>query len=748
MSSPPPTRLLFASEGFYVLSLHLGSYSPSNGKDTGEDELDMWEQIILNGGKLYPSPTHPDVQYIIIPCDPNSITAAVREDGLTITRELQRYLGFDQINLENKVILQSGWIRDCLDRGRILNGGDDWGGWRISIGKPKLAKMQVYRDAQPGQDQAIAGSSNPSRIRMDSDKLISIYPNSAGESSSTTTNHNLSIKPRPRSRFVEPSMSTTHPRSVHAQLPQQTSISDTSTERRSSKRHNKKQSHPYPIVSLKYPGVSSSSFSRPSARISPGKSSHTTSPDRPPFSPVPHPPIGALPAKQCNNNPMYTENNGGHGPLTNHTGCPQEQGRPTYNDQHTPLPRDSHTSTDVTNYLFDNYNDRDLDCLDSDYEDESDDSELYVRAKGNNHSLTPELIFQRDRNTSEVLIPSVGSASPEIQTPRWQTTLPRVQEQLASIRSYWNEQSQNIPFGNENSGRKMVDQDGDFAMELFSNTEYHETMPRDGCYSDLTTVVDQPMLGMVDAANVMRPELRVKAGQTRSVRVSNGINDPVQAVSSSASSSNSSHRPTAFPRDTARIFVDMVIYVNTQEPDLVGLIESHGGHCTTDPSHADIILFHRDRSLKDLSPRTSAEFKLFRQAFERGQRVLSSLWVEDSIKDGCLPDDGPYSIWLSEGDLPKQRRAAILAEERRKPYRSWPSFYNRYRREITALVHIAGRDREREDDSPNTIGHEAVEESSQVLELGSELGSDEEYDGEGGIRKIGERYEVQLHPCR
>ncbi|KAK6909209.1 hypothetical protein I203_103226 [Kwoniella mangroviensis CBS 8507] len=175
------------------------------------------------------------------------------------------------------------------------------------------------------------------------------------------------------------------------------------------------------------------------------------------------------------------------------------------------------------------------------------------------------------------------------------------------------------------------------------------------------------------------------------------------------------------------------MYTKGLPSDLTHDLNYRGAHSTNIPLKADIILFHRERDdTKPSTPRSSQELQLFYRAFERGQKVLSSLWVEDSIKIGKLQDEGPYEIWLDESDIPKKRAAAIKADKKRTTQHDT----------MRSLFH-----RRIEPNEQETSAKKVDEQSdkSEVLDLGSELESDEEFDGIGGIRKVGEKDPVTLH---
>ncbi|OCF77505.1 hypothetical protein I204_01493 [Kwoniella mangroviensis CBS 8886] len=201
------------------------------------------------------------------------------------------------------------------------------------------------------------------------------------------------------------------------------------------------------------------------------------------------------------------------------------------------------------------------------------------------------------------------------------------------------------------------------------------------------------------------------------------------------------HQPNDAILDTQKMNIRMIHqHQNVEDGGIsifdlphIGVTQMDHTPVTNVPLKADIILFHRERDdTKPSTPRSSQEVQLFYRAFERGQKVLSSLWVEDSIKIGKLQDEGPYEIWLDESDIPKKRAAAIKADKKRTTQHDT----------MRSLFH-----RRIEPNKQETSAKKVDEQSdkSEVLDLGSELESDEEFDGIGGIRKVGEKDPVTLH---
>ncbi|WWC72298.1 uncharacterized protein I206_106260 [Kwoniella pini CBS 10737] len=149
-------------------------------------------------------------------------------------------------------------------------------------------------------------------------------------------------------------------------------------------------------------------------------------------------------------------------------------------------------------------------------------------------------------------------------------------------------------------------------------------------------------------------------------------------------------------------------------------IEAWGGVLESQVEKAHILLLPRTSNSKsDLIPKNGKEVQIIQQAFMRDQRVLASSWVDHCIEQEQLLPVDEYCIWLSEMTIYKRRPAAIRADERR------------HELERDSSIFIP---REQEQEHDDWLKEEGAK--PWVLELGSELGSEEEFDGNGEIRKI------------
>ncbi|WWC95075.1 hypothetical protein V866_001927 [Kwoniella sp. B9012] len=358
--------------------------------------------------------------------------------------------------------------------------------------------------------------------------------------------------------------------------------------------------------------------------------------------------------------------------------------------------------------------------------------EIHNRISSNEREYTPDI----DRNTHPA---------------SWEITIPKIEERLSYLRARWkvdltpstSASGDKTRMAKITSTPSLLVRNSHFAPSSFiaggvnqqnqvvygENTEMGEFVHNE---FDLNTPKDnhQPDDTKSDIQNMTIRHEEVGDGGISAIRPSSYRRD----------STCPSPCPTQ-PSHT-RLFlnyqcwppVPLQMYTKDLPSDLIHELIHWGGHSTNIPLKADIILFHRERDdTKPSTPRNSQELQLFYQAFERGQKVLSSLWVADSIKIGKLQDEGPYEIWLNESDIPKRRAATIKANEKR----------TMQHRAMQSLFHQGDRPRGKDQKDQTMIPHQ--DEKSEVLDMGSELESDEEFDGIGGVRKIGEKGLAILH---
>ncbi|WWC64890.1 uncharacterized protein I303_107504 [Kwoniella dejecticola CBS 10117] len=189
------------------------------------------------------------------------------------------------------------------------------------------------------------------------------------------------------------------------------------------------------------------------------------------------------------------------------------------------------------------------------------------------------------------------------------------------------------------------------------------------------------------------------------------------------------------------------IYAEGCDFDLLSAITTNGGQSIKDAAKADVILFHRPEGRHDLTPQNTHETVILREAFMRDQKVLSSRWVDDCVRHGRLLTDESYAIWLSEAAIHTRREAAVRADRKRQSETSIiASQMNTHDGHIQGGGHISvsKRRRTKRSGTPKVNVQGYGEEDGEghdeplpwVLGLGSELGDDEEFDGDGGIRKI------------
>ncbi|WWD03847.1 hypothetical protein V865_001903 [Kwoniella europaea PYCC6329] len=400
--------------------------------------------------------------------------------------------------------------------------------------------------------------------------------------------------------------------------------------------------------------------------------------------------------------------------------------------------------------------DSDLDCLHSDYEEERNipDSQSHSSLT---MSITTSTIYHPGRDDiHDGISSSDPDFSPEIDrnTPptSWEITISKIEEKLSYLRARWkvdltpstSASWDKTSMAKNTSTPSLLVRDSHFARSSFKaggagqqnqvaygedtemgeslHNEFNLTTPKDNDHPDDSQSDTQKM-------NIrrMRQHRNIEDGRTLVIRPSSYRCD------------STPFSPCPTPSSFIPLFLSTPyrprrMYTKGLPSDLINDLNYWGGHSTNSPLEADIILFHRERDDPTPStPKNSQELQLFCQAFERGQKVLSSLWVDDSIKIGKLQDEGRYEIWLNESDIPKKRAAAIKANEKRTMQHMT----------MHSLFHQGNRPRGKDQKDQTMIPQQ--DGKSEVLDLGSELESDEEFDGIGGVRKIGEKGLVTLH---
>ncbi|OCF61485.1 hypothetical protein L486_01133 [Kwoniella mangroviensis CBS 10435] len=359
--------------------------------------------------------------------------------------------------------------------------------------------------------------------------------------------------------------------------------------------------------------------------------------------------------------------------------------------------------------------DSDLDCLDSDYEEERDipDSQSHSPLTT---SMTNSTIYHAGRDDIHNGISSKDREYPHdictnSRPAPWEITILKIEERLSYLRARW----------------KV-----DFTPS--TNASWDKTR--------MARITSTPSLLVRDPRSAPSSFKAGDVGHQMLV-----VNEEDSKIGESLhhkfdlDTFEDNHQPNDAILDTQKMNIRMIHqHQNVEDGGIsifdlphIGVTQMDHPPVTNVPLKADIILFHRERDdTKSSTPRSSQELQLFYRAFERGQKVLSSLWVEDSIKIGKFQDEGPYEIWLDESDIPKKRAAAIKADKKRTTQHDT----------MRSLFH-----RRIEPNEQETSAKKVDEQSdkSEVLDLGSELESDEEFDGIGGIRKVGEKDPVTLH---
>nr|XP_018999875.1 uncharacterized protein I203_07400 [Kwoniella mangroviensis CBS 8507]OCF63336.1 hypothetical protein I203_07400 [Kwoniella mangroviensis CBS 8507] len=399
--------------------------------------------------------------------------------------------------------------------------------------------------------------------------------------------------------------------------------------------------------------------------------------------------------------------------------------------------------------------DSDLDCLDSDYEEERDipDSQSHSPLTT---SMTNSTIYHAGRDDIHNGISSKDREYPHdictnSRPAPWEITILKIEERLSYLRARWKVDftpSTNASWDKTRMARitstpSLLVRDprsapssfkaGDVGHQMLVVNEEDSKIGESLHHKfDLDTFEDnhQPNDAILDTQKM----------NIRMIHQHQNVEDGGISIFRPSSYRCDSNGPS--PRPTPPAYTPLFVhaqlrplrmYTKGLPSDLTHDLNYRGAHSTNIPLKADIILFHRERDdTKPSTPRSSQELQLFYRAFERGQKVLSSLWVEDSIKIGKLQDEGPYEIWLDESDIPKKRAAAIKADKKRTTQHDT----------MRSLFH-----RRIEPNEQETSAKKVDEQSdkSEVLDLGSELESDEEFDGIGGIRKVGEKDPVTLH---
>ncbi|WVQ66789.1 uncharacterized protein L199_004980 [Kwoniella botswanensis] len=405
--------------------------------------------------------------------------------------------------------------------------------------------------------------------------------------------------------------------------------------------------------------------------------------------------------------------------------------------------------------------DSDLDCLDSDYEEERNipDSQSHSPLT---MSMTTSTICQPGRDDIHNGISSSDlEFTPEIDgsTPPapWEITIPKIEERLSYLRARWkvdltpstNASWDKTSMAENTSTPSLLARNSHFAPSSFkaggvnqqNQVVYGEdTNIGESLHNELDSNTPKDNHQTDDSQSDTE---KIKIRMIRHEEVEDGGISSIRSSSNRRDSTPSS--PCLTPPNYTPLFVNyqcwppipLQMHTKGLPSDLIHELIHWGGHSTNIPLKADIILFHREGDdIKPSTPRNSQELQLFCQAFERGQKVLSSLWVDDSIKIGKLQDWGPYEIWLNESDIPKKRAAAIKANEKRTMQHM----------AMHSLFHQGNRPRGKDQKDQTMIPHQ--DEKSEVLDLGSELESDEEFDGIGGVRKIGEKGLVTLHQLK
>ncbi|WVW86476.1 hypothetical protein I302_108524 [Kwoniella bestiolae CBS 10118] len=209
---------LFEGIIFYIQSTYKNGIKPHT-QNANDPSGDLIRLVLLHGGTISPSPINPKVSHIILTCPPphpKDIILNIKRGGCILTsagkgytdewldengwatfRLVQQFGGMVVPSLSSgaegktgwseewdgrKVVLQKGWVKDCLEEGRVWGREDNWGGWRVRgryVDEPNPSSSNIHRPfllgprpIGPNSDPIFAPGITPFRLDEMDDRHI------------------------------------------------------------------------------------------------------------------------------------------------------------------------------------------------------------------------------------------------------------------------------------------------------------------------------------------------------------------------------------------------------------------------------------------------------------------------------------------------------------------------------------------------------------------------------------------------